>query len=820
MAILVSPGALTRELDFSLYAPSLSTSILAMVGTASKGPINQVLLITSVNQLAKAVGGPSATHPAILTAHLYFQRGRQLKFVRVGNPDDLEMSEVEVPTSGAGSAVVQGSEAQPFVISASTPGQVTGTEVGPYLITDPTPAVVTGSATETFDVQTGTNNKLSISIDGGDPIEITLTAGGTQSAQDVVDDINAAFLTEDAPAEAEVSSGRVRISTTTSNGTGSTIEFNAIADDAYTLLGLSVGSNAGTPGNDKLLLAIDGGSDQLVNLAAGAARTAQQVVDEINAQTNGVTASVVTNKVRLTSNSTGQSSSVQVKSVLNSVYTALGLTTGTNSGTDGTDLLVVEVNGGGDQSITLPAGSWTAAQIVSAINDELTSATASVLAGNRVQLASNDTGSSRSIQVKSSSTADTVLGFDNDVETGTDAGAEAFTVMASSAGTWGDRLQVRVMDGTLAGTKTIVVLERGVTQEVHKNLSKNPSDSNFYETVINGKSEYITIENNSGTSSQPSNGLYDLSGGSDGLIGLNDSHFIGTDTGGTRTGLQLFADSSTIDVNIVAAPGRDSMNVHAAMISMCESRGDAMCICDPPQGLNPQQVVDFLKGQGAWNGVRTTLNSSYAAMYYPWVKVYDSLNAEVVELPPSAAAIRAYALTDVIADPWYAAAGLTRGRITEAVGIERTLTQGERDYLYENRINPIANFPNEGITIWGQKTLQSLPSALDRVNVRRMMLYIRKVIATAVVGLVFDQNTPRLWRRFVNLVTPPIRDIKNREGIVEYKIICDANTNPPEVVDRNEFRAQIFIKPTKTAEFIIVDFVLVSQASTFNETLG
>jgi len=177
------------------------------------------------------------------------------------------------------------------------------------------------------------------------------------------------------------------------------------------------------------------------------------------------------------------------------------------------------------------------------------------------------------------------------------------------------------------------------------------------------------------------------------------------------------------------------------------------------------------------------------------------------------------AITDSVTDPWFAPAGLNRGVIPEAVGIERSLSQGERDLLYSNGINPIANFVKGGIVVWGQKTLQSLPTALDRVNVRRLLLFIRKSIATAVLGLIFEPYDPKTWRRLVNLINPLLADIKGREGLVDYKVVCDSSVNTPSTLDNSELHANVFLKPVKAAEFIIVDYILTSQGSTFNETV-
>lgn len=716
MAVLVSAGVLTREIDLSLYVPALSTTILGLVGTATKGPLNSPELITDVNQLERTYGNPDPNHPVILVAQWYLKYGRQCRLVRVANEDTVYSSSVAVPSALSGAAVVIGTVAGPYSITAAVAGTRTGTEVGPYTIT---------------------------------------------------------------------------------NGV-----------------------------NDAMLLAIDGGADQPVDLTAGT-RTAQQICDDINAQTTGVTAEVSGNKVKLTSNTTGATSSVRFKTVANSAYTDLGFSVAIYSGQDGTDTLVVSVDGGGDQTIVLTPGVVNATVVADEINAGLTGATASVN-GNTLRIVTASTGGSASIQVKSASTADGILGFDNNVHNGSTAGATSVTFHAITAGTWGNTLKVKIQPATTYPQwKTITVFHNNIVVEVFRNLSKTPTDvddrgnSAYWETVINLNSDYIRVIDNTSNTAQPADGVnFALGGGQDGLSGITSAEYIGTIGDGVRSGLQLFGDPEAIDVNLIAVPGQTAMEIHAEMLSMCEARADCMAILDPPLGLTPVQVVDFKRGMGSFALDRVALNSSYGAMYYPWVKGYDTTNRMIVDMPPSAPAIRTYIYNDIVGEVWFAPAGANRGRIVEATGIERTLTQGERDFLYENGVNPIANFTRHGVLIWGQKTLQSLPTALDRVNVRRLLLYLRKVIATAVFGLLFEPNTPRLWRRFVALVTPTLEAIQDREGLNAFKVVCDATTNTPDVIDRSEMRAKIGIKPTKAAEFIIIDFVIVNQASNFSEVVA
>jgi hypothetical protein len=207
-------------------------------------------------------------------------------------------------------------------------------------------------------------------------------------------------------------------------------------------------------------------------------------------------------------------------------------------------------------------------------------------------------------------------------------------------------------------------------------------------------------------------------------------------------------------------------------------------------------------------------------MYYPWVNAYDPTANVTVLLPPSAAAIRACIFNDTIGNVWYEFLGVNRGLIPEATGIERTLTQGNRDMVYENNINPIANPPQYGIVIWGGKTLQTAPTALDRVNVRRMLDYLHKVVITALYPLIGEPNTPRLWRRLTALLQPVLDYLVAKQGVSQYQIVCDASNNPQASINAHQVNASIGILPVPGAEFIYVNFVLVNNLATFTDYLA
>jgi phage tail sheath protein FI len=211
------------------------------------------------------------------------------------------------------------------------------------------------------------------------------------------------------------------------------------------------------------------------------------------------------------------------------------------------------------------------------------------------------------------------------------------------------------------------------------------------------------------------------------------------------------------------------------------------------------------------------LNSNYTSTYYPWVRINNPGKNIPVWVPPSVVVPGVLAFNDAIAAPWYAPAGLTRGGLSTAVGTYKNLSQSDRDTLYEARVNPIANFPNEGIVIWGQKTLQDLPSALDRVNVRRLLIAVKKFIASSTRFLVFEQNTIATRNRFLNIVNPYLEQVRANQGLYAFRVIMDETNNTPDLIDMNIMYGQIFLQPTRTAEFIILDFNIQPTGASFPE---
>ena len=278
-----------------------------------------------------------------------------------------------------------------------------------------------------------------------------------------------------------------------------------------------------------------------------------------------------------------------------------------------------------------------------------------------------------------------------------------------------------------------------------------------------------------------------------------------------KRAINTVSNPDEYDINLMALPGvihsiHSSVTNHA--IDKIEDRADAFFILD---GSHYSASI-----QTAINDVKT-LDSNYVGTYYPWVKVLDEVKNKPTWVPPSVVLPGVYAQNDRIGQEWFAPAGLNRGGLTEVLEAKTRLTNLERDDLYENRINPIATFPGQGVVVFGQKTLQGKPSALDRINVRRLLINLRKFIASSSRFLVFEQNTSALRNRFLNIVNPYLDQVQANSGLSAFRVVMDDSNNTPDVVDRNQLVGQIFIQPTRTAEFIVLDFVVQPTGAAFPE---
>ena len=311
-----------------------------------------------------------------------------------------------------------------------------------------------------------------------------------------------------------------------------------------------------------------------------------------------------------------------------------------------------------------------------------------------------------------------------------------------------------------------------------KNISSYSAGGNYY-----GKA---------GTSSGATTGV------TQGLIGSDYDNM-----------LDLLSNQDDYQFNVLLTPGLFD-KVHASQtttaINNTQTRGDNIYVLDPV--VYGSTIVNAT-GQG------DARNTSYAAMYWPWLQTFEPDSGKNVWVPASTMMGGVYAFNDSVSEPWFAPAGINRGGLTNVIRPERKLSQGNRDTLYEANINPIASFPGTGTVVYGQKTLQKQASALDRVNVRRLLIALKSYIGQVAQTLVFEQNTAATRNNFLAAVNPYLETVQQRQGLYAFKVVMDDSNNTPDVIDRNQLVGAIYLQPTKTAEFIYLDFNVLPTGATF-----
>jgi hypothetical protein len=285
----------------------------------------------------------------------------------------------------------------------------------------------------------------------------------------------------------------------------------------------------------------------------------------------------------------------------------------------------------------------------------------------------------------------------------------------------------------------------------------------------------------------------------------------GTGTTSYIRAIRTLSNADEWDVNMLVTPGvigRLHSTVTQAAVDMVEARQDVFYIAD--LGASDDSIADV-------TATASSYDSNYTGTYYPWIRTIDTTTNKLLAVPPSVLLPAVYATNDRLAAEWFAPAGLNRGGIPGAISVLNRLTHTERDTLYENKVNPIASFPGQGISAFGQKTLQDKSSALDRINVRRLLINVKKFIASTSRFLVFEQNTPTTRNRFINTVTPYLEAIQQRQGLSSFRVVMDESNNDAATIDRNILVGQLFLQPTRTAEFLIIDFSILPSGATFGD---
>ncbi len=347
-----------------------------------------------------------------------------------------------------------------------------------------------------------------------------------------------------------------------------------------------------------------------------------------------------------------------------------------------------------------------------------------------------------------------------------------------------------------------------VSKYVYVSAVNNPTP-NFFDNNGVAKTEF--------TSSIPLIQSGGFSGGTGETSGSAPALFfdkIDTNTQGLAgsdydTAFDLLKNKDEYQYNLITAPGLlhdKHTNQVNTLIQNTQDRGDAIAVVDlEPYGALISATTNQASG----------INSSYAAAYWPWCQIINPNTGKINWVPASALIPGVYAFNDSNAEPWFAPAGINRGGLTQVIRPERKLQRADRDTLYEANVNPIANFPANGTVVFGQKTLQKKASALDRVNVRRLLIALKGFIGQVANNLVFEQNTAATRNSFLAQANPYLESVQQRQGIFAFKVVMDDSNNTPDVIDRNQLVGQIFLQPTRTAEFIVLDFNVLPTGAEF-----
>ena len=342
------------------------------------------------------------------------------------------------------------------------------------------------------------------------------------------------------------------------------------------------------------------------------------------------------------------------------------------------------------------------------------------------------------------------------------------------------------------------------------NFDENDPD-NYIENYVEDNSNYIRVQWDTTGTDYFDKKTYELTYGQD---GINDS----------MTDEKIKALSTDIsnpelwEFNLISYPGEYSPAGINAIINFCENiRADCFAIVDSADGLDSDEIVVWHNGEGHGNTAK--FNSSYASLYWPWLQEYDSVNRQYRWYPPSVFMCAKYGYSDNVSEVWYPPAGESRGKII-ATDTRISPPIGKRDVMYGapgNNVNPIVNFTAVGLIVWGQKTLLRSPSALDRVNVRRMVLYVEKGIVNIARPYLFELATPASWSSFSARANNFLNNVKSKYGLTDYLVVCDATTNTPDIIDQNKMVGKIFLKPTKAIETIDLYFTITSAGGSFVE---
>lgn len=769
----ISPSVRITEKDLSFIAPEQSFHRAGLVGFASKGPINVPTLVATQRQLNTVFGYP---HPEsgdpylIYAAEQYLLVANELYIVRVADEENVSdekalTASIDIPSAGG---------------QISVPAD----EAGPY----------------TFDQDSFFRWRLNGVLHSKTLVVLT----GTYTAEQLADELNSQIVPDIDGIEfyTLTSDTTIGVRTTWAFGPDSEFEFVSVQDAIY---GDTVmNGNVTGWGTGMTKASVTGSLSMYPSTYQTSGNYDFTGLTDLNLQivVDGTDNVAIDNVVQVIDLSDLEGSNQSIATIVNTI-----------------NLLKIE-NGG-----TLPGG-WTA-----------------YASSDNLMFQTDSTGRDARLLLKADGTANALFGFSSVTASGTSpigsagdvgvstygrvngdansSGAISFTVNADSAGIDGNSTFVVVENNIREGNFKIEVYNNGVSVEHYGGLTKDETSTLYVETFLALVSDWIRVTDNTANSASPLDGTYYLTGGTDGIPSdpdAQDALIIGNNL--AYTGIYALSEPEQIDIDLIAVPGHASTSVVTALLDLCQNiRMDCMAIIDPPFGLTINEIIDWQNGTHPLNSTR--FDSDFGALFWPWVKIRDNFNRVDVWAPPSGSVMATIAHSDGLAAPWFAPAGINRGQVPNITDVFSKPTLAERDLLqgYRNAINPIVHFTDfDGFYIWGQKTLQRRPTALDRINVRRLMILLEKRIKNVSRQLLFDPHDDILRQKFVRLATSILSEVQVGRGITDFIVRCDAELNTPDVIDRNEMRARIGVQPVRAAEFIFIEFSIHRTGSFADDT--
>ena len=868
MAQNISPGVYVIEKDVSQYLAGEDTSIVGIVGFADKGPVNTPTLVTSREQLIKVFGKPSENIPsqAIEAGLEIMEIGNQIYFVRAAVEALTADSETAIPFGVCPAAQVSAGD---FGVSNNLYLKVqvtdnTGTSkfTTPKLFSIPSGiaetqtsamlSVIGGAADQDYvSFETFNNKSCIVGMFPGQNATISVSAYSDAACTTPIPNVispvfykDASLSTYSLPGVIKSTSGYTTLnSSITFASAGSSMAVSAFNSAAATGVGTTITFGAGTSSLAQIRTTINAA-------CTGASPLVSAGVDFTYDPDQGKYFLIFYNTPNATTSigdhmhdpvvSGAHVGSAAGVALLGTAAALLGFTSANG--------FQLNVSGSTGNAYLTTASSMTAYG-ATLDGSSLAYKIQSLYAGAGYDYTQNTDGSysGNAINIALAAKDKSVLtvtddgvvsesykvGLDNStfyedvINTGlTDAVSEYVKGnLVTGVDLDTDIDAVALTDGFLSPLSAIGVAasalnyNTGGFQAGYHPYPYTAGTTIFPARIIHGSGSVAAT----GTNSQFRfnklvDGTYALANGTNGYStsdqSVNDQALIGTTGESVNTGIYAL-DRDYFNISVAIVPGVNTQDVQNALITLAETSQNFLALVSPPYGSisNVQQAIDWSNGRAE---TRTApINSSFAAVYWPWVKVYSVYDATDRWYDPVIFAARQMCYTDLVSDPWIAPAGFTRGALTKPKDVEVQLTQGDRDSMYTggNIINPIVKFPSAGITIFGQRTAKRTPSALDRINVRRLMIYLRKIIVNGTQSLVFEPNDPFTWAAVKNLIEPTLNDIKNRRGLLDYSVVCDESTNTPARVERGELWCKVVVRPTKSSEIITFELNVTNQSA-------